>query len=527
MEKVRSSNGSSEMEPKDAYDQLLNISREVAYIDSMITLSKWDQNLMMPEKGLSYRAKAQAYLSDLENRRLTDPEFGRLLSVAERGMSKSFARQSSVKRHLIEKANLRIWRRDYDRRTKMPQNFSARESELTSLAQDAWQRARRNDSYSIFKPHLKDLAELYSERAYLLGFEEHPYDAMLDDNMPGMSSAKCDRLFEAIKPDVIDLINRIRNSDVSAPAGLFDGIGFPEERQEEFLKEVTRAMGYDYQSGLLMKTGRHPDTQPVGECDVRISVKYDEKNPLEPAAFAAIHEAGHGIYHQRIPGELYGMPAGDPPGLDMNEAESRFFENHIGRSRAFWKHFLPVLQEKFGQRTGGISLDDLYLFINRLNLGPFRLEADEVSYVLHVIIRYEIERDLFDGKITVDDIPAVWGQKYMDYLEVEVPGDRNGVLQDIHWATPGGFGYFPAYILGSINAAQMDRAMRGDHPDLDERIASGDLSIPVGWMYEHIYRYGSIYEVPDLMKRATGKETDPSDFLRYLKGKYEKLYSLA
>lgn len=507
---------SSEITPRDAYDRLLDISKEIAYIDSMITLSIWDQSIMMPERGAAYRAKAQAYLSDLMNRKLTDPEFGRLLSIAEEDTNKS----------LVELANLRLWRRDYDKRTRLPSDFSARESELTSLAQDAWLRARQSDNYSIFKPYLKDLFELCSERAMCLGYKEHPYDALLDDNMPGVTFAECDRLFDAIKPEIIDLIRRIKKSNGTFATDPFRNTSFPEDKQEEFLKEMTEAMGYDYRSGLLLKTRRHPDTQPIGAGDVRISVRYDEHNPLEPAAFGAIHEAGHGIYYQRIPEELYGVPAGRPPGLNIDEAMSRFFENNIGKSQAFWQHWLPVLKEKFGPETENISLDELYAYINRLNLGPIRLEADEISYVLHVIIRYEIERDLFEGRITVDDIPAVWNQKYRDYLDVDVPDNKSGILQDIHWSTPGGFGYFPAYVLGSINAAQMDATIREDHPDLDKHIASGDLSIPMAWMYEHIYRYGSIYEVPDLIKKATGKETDSSDFLNYLKSKYKKLYHL-
>ncbi len=373
---------------------------------------------------------------------------------------------------------------------------------------------------------MKDLVELYSERARCLGYKGHPYDALLDDSMPGMTVAECDRLFDAIKPEVIDLIRRIKKSNAAIVEDPFRNLSFPEDKQYEFVQEVTKAIGYDYRSGLLLKTRRHPETQPIGEGDVRISVRYDEHNPLD-AIFAAIHEAGHAIYYQRIPEELYGMPVGMSPGLDIDEAESRFFENYICRSKAFWQYWLPVLKGTFGPETENISLDEFYAYTNRLNPGPIRLEADEVSYVLHVIIRYEIERDLFDGKTTVEDIPAVWKQKYRDYLDVDVPDNSSGILQDIHWATAGGFGYFPAYVLGSINAAQLDAAMRRDHPDLDQHIASGDLSILAAWMYEHIYRYGSIYEVPDLMKTATGMETDSSDFLSYLKSKYEMLYHLS
>jgi carboxypeptidase Taq len=243
----------------------------------------------------------------------------------------------------------------------------------------------------------------------------------------------------------------------------------------------------------------------------------------EETIMTAIHEGGHGIAEQKIPREYYGMPIGTEPGMNIAEAESRLFENNLGRSKAFWKFWLPQMKKEFSPYMDNVSLEHMYRHVNRLNLGPIRVDADEISYILHIIIRYEIERDLFDGNISVDDLPRIWNQKYRDYLGVNITNDRDGILQDIHWAD-GYFGYFPAYALGSINAAQLEAAMRRDHPDLDRRFASGDFTIPAAWMEEHIYRYGSIYDARELMKRATGNETQVNDFLSYLEGKYRAMY---
>lgn len=507
-------NNSSEITPQEAYSSLLNTSLEMSYLDSMISLSELDQATSMPENATEYRAKAQSYLADLRNKKEIDPEFGMLLSIASNGSGWS----------TVVAANLRLWNRDYSKRIKLPADFAARESETASLAEAAWEKAREKDDYTIFQPHLKAMVELNREKARYWGYQEHPYDALLDDFMPGMTVAKCDKLFDLIKHRIIELIEEIKNSNQTASKNIYGSGRYAEERQEELVKNITTALGYDYGSGLMEKTRRHPETFSIGAGDVRSTIRYDESNP-EEAIMTAIHEGGHGIAEQKIPQAYYGMPIGTEPGMNMAEAESRLFENNLGRSRAFWQFWLPQLKQEFSPEMDNVSLEDMHRYINRLNLGPIRVDADEISYILHIIIRYEIERDLFDGNITVDDLPEIWNQKYRDYLGVNVTDDRDGILQDIHWAD-GYFGYFPAYALGSINAAQLEAAMRRDHPDLDQRFASGDFTIPAAWMEEHIYKYGSIYDTPELMKRATGNETEVYDFLNYLKGKYEAIYSL-
>ena len=499
---------------KEAYNRLLNTSVEMAYLDTMISLSQWDQDISMPQNATEYRAKAQSYMEDLKNKKWIDPEFGRLLSIANNGSNWS----------TIEAANLRLWNRDYNKRIKLPADFAARESEMASLAEAAWEDARAKDNYSIFQPHLKAMIELNKEKAKYWGYKEHPYDALLDDFMPGMTEAKCDKLFDVIKPEIIKLIKEIKDSNDTTPKDIYDNFSYPEDKQAELTKNITSALGYDYGSGLMIKTKRHPTTYGIGAHDVRTSLRYDEHNP-ESAIFDAIHEGGHGIAAQKIPDEYYGMPIGTEPGMDMAEAEARIFENNIARSRAFWQYWLPQMKTEFKPEMNNVSLDDTYRYVNRLNIEPIRIDADEVSYILHVIIRYEIERDLFDGKISVDQLPMIWKQKYKEYLGLNITDNNDGILQDVHWAD-GYFGYFPAYALASMNAAQLEATMRKDHPDLDQRFASGDFSIPAIWMQEHVYKYGAIYDTSELMKKATGNETEAYDFLNYLNSKYKKIYNL-
>jgi carboxypeptidase Taq len=504
-------NSSSPISPREAYNWLLNASAEMSYLDSMVNLSKWDQAISMPSNATKYRAKAQSYLVDLENKKWIDPEFGRMLSIANNANNCSE----------IEAANLRLWNRNYNKRIKLPPDFAARESEMASLAEAAWEDAREKNNYSLFQPHLKDMIELNKEKARCWGYKDNLYDALLDDFAPGMTVAKYNKLFDLVNPRIMELIKELKNSLTASKNIYGANRRYAENKQEEFTKNITSALGYDHGSGLLMKTKRHPTTYDIGAHDVRTSIRYDENNPMD-AILSAIHESGHGIAGQKIPEEYYGMPIGTEPGMDMAEAESRLFENNLGRSRAFWQFWLPLLKKEFSSEMDKVSLDDMYSFVNRLNLGPIRIDADEISYILHVIIRYEIERDLINGKLSVDDLPKIWNQKYSDYLGVNISNDKDGILQDIHWAS-GNFGYFPAYALGSMNAAQLETTMRRDHPDLDQRFASGDFTIPAIWMEKHVYKYGAIYDTPELMKKATGNETEAHDFLKYLSSKYTKI----
>jgi carboxypeptidase Taq len=508
-------NSTPDITPGEAYNQLLNTSVEMAYLDTMISLSQWDQDILMPQNATDYRARAQSYMEDLKNKKWIDPKFGRLLSIANNGSNWS----------AIQAANLRLWNRDYSRRIKLPPDFAARESEMVSKSLAAWENAREKNNYSIFQPHLLALIELNREKARYWGYKEHPYDALLDDFMPGMTVANCDKLFETIKPPIIELILKINGCGINGSStNIYGNATYAKDKQEALLKNLTSALGFDYGSGIMVKAKRNPSTYNIGMHDVRTSLRYDEHNP-EIALLDMIHECGHAIASQRIPDEYVGMPIAMEPGMDMAEAEARLFENNLGRSHAFWQYWLPQMKNEFRPNMDNVSVDDMHKYINRLNIIPIRIDADEVSYIIHIIIRYEIERDLFEGKISVDDLPMIWNQKYKEYLGLNITDDNEGILQDVHWAD-GNFGYFPAYALASMNAAQLEAAMRKDHPDLDQRFASGDFSIPAIWMQEHIYKYGAVFNTPELMKMATGNETEANDFLSYLNSKYGKIYNI-
>jgi carboxypeptidase Taq len=495
---------------KEAYGRLLNTSQEMAYLDTMITLSQWDQDIYMPQNATKYRSKAQSYMEDLKNRMWIDPQFGRLLSIANNGSNWS----------VVEKANLKQWNRIYSKRIKLPADFAARESEMVSESLLAWEKAREENNYSIFQPYLESLVELNREKARYWGFDEHPYDALLDDFMPGVTAANCDELFEAIKPHIVELIARINESS----SNVYDSGNYPVEKQEALLRNLTTALGFDYESGIMTRAKRSPSTYSIGMQDVRTTLRFDKHNP-EIALLDIIHECGHGLASQGIPDEYVGMPIATEPGMDMAEAESRIFENNFGRSRAFWEYWLPQMKSMFKPNMDNVTAEDMYRYINRLNNVPIRIDADEVSYMLHIIIRYEIERDLFEGRISVDDLPVIWREKYRDYLGLNITDDDSGILQDVHWAY-GNFGYFPAYAIASLNSAQLEAAMRRDHPDLNQRFASGDFSMPARWMAEHVYKYGAIYDTPELMKMATGNETQARFFLSYLDNKYGEIYDL-
>jgi len=500
--------------PVEAYNKLLDIDRELNYIGSTISLLAWDKSNFMPPDGAEYRGKLVTYFSNMSYEKMTDPEFGKLLSIAEK-----MENQSDV-----EKANLHIWRRYYDKEIKLPHDFVSYKSEVTSKAIDAWKKGREENDYSIFQHHLKLQVDISKETVEYMGYDSCLYNGMLDFYVEGLTVEECDKLFEELKPSIIALLKKIKESDVKIPDILFPGNVFPEEKQKELLKTMSQKAGYDLQKGFISKTSLHPETTVMGPEDVRITTRFDETNPFSPSLRTGFHEAGHAIYFQNLPEEYSMMPAGFCAGTDLSEGIARYYENHISKNMSFWTYWLPEFKHTFSIEDN-ISSEDIYRYVNRVSMSPLRLEADELTYVLHIIIRYEIERDLFSGKITADDLPSVWKEKYKEYTGIDVTDDKSGILQDIHWAT-GGFGYFPSYVIGSIEAAQLDAAMRRDCPDLDRQMASGDFSFPLSWMKEHIYKYGAVYTSSELVKKATGKELTSEDFINYLNNKYRVIYEL-
>lgn len=500
------------MNPQEAYDELVRRSQELSVLGSIGAVVGWDQQVNMPPKGVARRAQMQAFLAELGHRKATDPRIGELLAQAEQG---DWPAEPA--------ANLREWRRSYDLATKLPEALVRRRAELTATANQVWQDARRNNDFAAFAPSLGELIELSREAADHLGWQAERYDALLDLYEPGLTTAQCDSFFAELRHSVVPLLERIIASPVQADWALFQDAEFPVAAQETLGRAVTTALGFDYEAGRL-DVATHPFTSGFGIQDVRLTTRYDTKWPFQ-ALMGTIHEAGHGMYGQGLPLAHEGTPLAESVSLGIHESQSRFFENDIGRSRAFWTYWFPRFKEAFGAAMTHVAFEPFYLLLNDVRPTLIRVEADEVTYNLHIMVRFEIERDLFRGDIQPADLPTAWNAKYQSYLGITPPTDREGVLQDIHWSWAY-FGYFPTYSLGTVYAAQLEAALRRDVPDLDAQMAAGEFGAPFRWMRQHIHALGQLYRPADLIQHATGKPPSAADYVAYLTQKYTALYAL-
>lgn len=500
------------MNPQQAYDELVTRSQELSVLGSIGGLVGWDQQVNMPPKGVARRAQMLAYLAQLSHQKATEPRIGELLAEAEQGVWPA-----------APAANLREWRRAYDQATKLPEALVRRRAELTATANSVWRSARAENDFAAFAPYLADLVALSREMADHLGWQTERYDALLDQYEPDLTTAQCDTFFADLRASVVPLLERIIAAPVQADRGLFGGADFAEAGQRDLGLAITRALGFDYDAGRL-DASTHPFTSGFSAQDVRLTTRYDVTWPFQ-SLMGTIHEAGHGMYDQGVPLAHEGTPLGETVSLGIHESQSRFFENNIGRSRAFWTYWFPRFKQTFGSAVAHITFDPFYRLLNAVKPTLIRVEADEVTYNLHIMVRFEIERDLFRGDIQPADLPAAWNAKYRQYLGITPPTDRAGVLQDIHWSWAY-FGYFPTYSLGTVYAAQLEAALRRDVPDLDAQMAAGDFDAPLTWMRAHIHSLGQLYRPAELIAHATGRPPSTQDYVAYLTRKYTELYRL-
>ncbi len=498
------------MNPQQAYDELAQRSRELFTVRSIGSLVSWDQQVNMPPKGVAHRAEMLSYLAQVAHQKATDPRVGELLSTAEQGTWEAGPT-----------ANLREWRRAYDQLTRLPEALIRRQAELTTTANQIWQDARARNDFAAFAPILGEVIALSREMADHLGWQAERYDALLDQFEPGLTTAQCDALFSELRQAVVPLLQQIVASPVQADLDLFRGADLPIEGQRQLGLAITEALGFDYAAGRL-DISTHPFTSGTCAQDIRLTTRYDPKLPFQ-SLMGTIHEAGHGMYDQGIALEHEGTPLGATVSLGIHESQSRFFENNIGRNSAFWSYWFPRFRKTFVGITDHIGFDDFYLRLNHVAPSLIRVEADEVTYNLHIMVRFEIERDLFRDAIRPADLPAVWNAKYQEYLGITPPTDSEGVLQDIHWSW-GLLGYFPTYSLGTVYAGQLEAALRRDVPGLDDQLAAGEFAAPLEWMRERIHRPGSLYRPADLIEHATGKRPSAQDYIAYLTRKYGELY---
>ena len=492
-----------------AYDALtayLVKSRTWGGISSLVG---WDQETYMPPKAAKLRAEQQAVLGELLHTRATSDELASLLVNAE-----AEAKDASPE----AQAMLREARWDFDRATKLPVDFVAELTRVCSHALEAWKSARTDNRFDVFAPHLERILEFKKQEIAFKGFEDDPYDALLEDYEPGAKTSEIAAMLENLRDELVPVVAAIGDSGIST---LKTPEPFPTAAQERFGRMVATAMGFDFERGRLDVT-THPFCSGFEPNDVRITTRYDEANPRQ-ALFGTMHEAGHGLYEQGLAAQHFGTPLGSACSLGVHESQSRLWENMIGRSEAFWRHFFPKAQEVFGTAFAGISESDWVRHVNEARPSLIRVEADEATYNLHILLRFEIERALLTGELAVADLPAAWNDKVKTYLGLTPATDAEGVLQDIHWSF-GGFGYFPTYSLGNLYAAQMFETMNDELGGINALLERGELLPIREWLRTNVHERGRLLRPVDLMEKITGAKPSAEPFLTYLKGKLDALY---
>jgi carboxypeptidase Taq len=489
----------------ETYPKLSAMSEELALLTDTAALLGWDQETKMPPKGVAYRAKQMAYLSGKQHDLFVRPEVGEWIAECEGAM----ARDGKMW------PNVRDWRFGYDRATKLPTSLVMEFQETSALAKASWAEAREKADFSIFAPHLGKLVELSKKKAEYFGYDECPYDALLEDFERGARAGELANVFADLRPELVELGKEIADRGPRVDDHLLKG-DYPVGKQQAFNREVAAGIGFDFDSGRI-DTAVHPFCSGVGPLDTRLTTRYDVED-FTSSLFGVLHEAGHGLYDQGLPAGEHHLPIGQAVSLGIHESQSRLWENHVGRSRGFWQHWLPKAVEYF-PHLAGISLDDMVYAVNRSAPSFIRVEADEVTYDLHIMLRFELERAIFDGDLAVADIPGEWNGWVREMFALEPADDAQGCLQDIHWSM-GMFGYFPTYSLGNLNASQLAAAAKREHPEIEGQIAKGDCSAMLVWLREKIHVAGSRWLPGELMERATGEPTNSSAHLKHLRDRY-------
>ena len=499
-----------------AYDQMLETSREIRLLGSIDSLLGWDQETMMPKGGAEYRARQLALLARLRHEQFTSQRMGELIAECES--------EFNTDEDTMEAANIRHLRHDYDRMVKLPGSLVEEIASTASQAQRVWMEAREKNDFEGFRPMLEKTVELCRRKAECFGWAEggEPWDALAEDYEPGCTAAGVAEVFDPLRARLRTLVSEIREATVK-PDSRLDEIPLSRDEQMAFCRFVCEQLGFDFNRGRL-DVSTHPFCGGSHCDDVRMTTRFHECM-LTDALGSTMHEAGHGIYEQGLKFEYVGTPMGNSVSLGIHESQSRMWENQVGRSVAFWEWCAPKLEQFFGEAVRGISPQIAYETINRVQTGLIRVEADEATYNMHIMIRFELERALLNGDLQVGDLPGEWNRMYKEYLGVDVPDDRRGCLQDIHWSM-GALGYFPTYTLGNLYCAQFFEAAQAAMPGLDDDFRNGRFDRLRTWLNEQIHQHGERYSPEELCRRVTGKELSSEPLMRHLEGKYRALYHL-
>jgi carboxypeptidase Taq len=503
------------MDANNAYSELIERVKQARLLESVGSVLGWDERTYMPPQGAGHRAEQMALVARLTHEQMTTPRLGELLAAVESSTLGSQADTDTA-------ANVREIRRVYDRAVKMPAKLVEELARTTTRAQGIWQEARKNDDFVAFRPWLEKIVSLKRQEAQAIGYKTTPYDALLEEYEPGATTAEITELFAALRKDLVPLVAAIIDSG-KRPRHEILAREYPVDRQELFSQEAAAAIGFDFTSGRLDTTA-HPFCSGIGPGDTRLTTRYNPRH-FNEAFFGTLHEAGHGIYDQGLDHGRFGEPLGSAVSLGIHESQSRLWENQVGRSRPFWEHFFPRARQVFPATLGDVGLDDFYFAVNDVQPSFIRVDADEATYNLHIILRFEMEQALLTGDLQPADVPGAWNERFHKMFQLSPPSDALGCLQDIHWSM-GGLGYFPTYTLGNLYAAQlMDRA-RQDLGDLDADFRAGEFGRLKTWLNDKVHRPGQRYRPRDLCRRITGKPLTHQPLLAYLRKKYTPLYGI-
>jgi carboxypeptidase Taq len=495
-------------------DRLKNILAEVHDLNAAASLLGWDQQTYMPPGGAEGRGQQLSTLGRLAHTKFTSDEVGILLEELE-------AQAAELDPDSNDARLIKVTRRDYDKLTKVSSDWVAEFARLTTIATQIWQEARAENDFTKFQPHLEKTLEMRRQYADFFAPYEHVYDPLLDDYEPGLKTREVKAIFDALRPQQVALLQAITERPEVDDSFLH--LDYDEEKQWDFGVEVITKFGYDWNRGRQDKSP-HPFTTNFGIDDVRITTRLN-RDFISPALFGTMHEAGHALYELGVDHALARTPLAGGASLAIHESQSRLWENLVGRSLPFWEHFYPRLQEFFPAQLGDLPLEAFYRGINKVEASLIRVEADEVTYNLHIMLRLELEIALMEGRLDVKDLPEAWNARMQEYLGITPENDAQGVLQDIHWSG-GTVGYFPTYALGNLISLQLWECIREEIPSLEDQIRTGEFSGLLTWLRDNVHRHGSKFEPQELVQRVTGSKIDPTPYLDYLQDKYSQIYAL-
>ncbi|WP_068467934.1 carboxypeptidase M32 [Candidatus Protochlamydia phocaeensis] len=500
------------------YQQLHELAKHARVLQGIASLLDWDQETYMPQGAAAIRAEQLKTMAGLVHREKTSRKFTNALAkLVDIKTGQILAKDLTSE----QAAAVREWRRDYIQDTALPTKFVEEFAKLTSQSILVWRNAKKENAFMQFAPYLDRIVSMNRKKAEYLGYKDHPYDALLDQYEPDVKTKEVNQLFSQLRDALTPLIKKMAHQPIDDQF-LFGN--WDHAKQMAFSHQILEAMGYDFDKGRL-DFSSHPFSSSSHPTDSRITTRIHPTS-LMSNIFVILHEGGHALYEMGLSTDLYGTPLGDARSLGVHESQSRWWETRIGLSRPFWQHFLPLLKKTFNGQLESITLDQFYRAINKVEPSFIRVEADEVTYPLHVILRFELEKALIEGSLSVRDVPEAWNAKMNEYLEITPSDNREGCLQDIHWAM-GAFGYFPTYTLGNLYAAHLFDAFAKELPDWEKRVAAGELLFIKEWLQDKIYQHGRRFATQELLKQATGKAFSADAYITYLKDKYAKIYSLS